>query len=516
LQHDLDLEWESACLHGEEETDDTAQVLTVNIKAINGTQLDVPTGFTVSFKQQQSPPDLLRLEFVPNRSASEKEHAQSWRQPPLSLRLALPPKNEELKGLDFPVPSSLEDEIRELRALQAEIDQLKKAIDRKKTVIESHSREAAESFKETLHQCNNVSCVVRALSTGAHQAWRLFYVKFRAKHHYEFHAQAPSSLPMGLPQDVDFHGRMKSNYAQIPEKSVSTESVKIKSVNFKPDAPQFSQSPAPQQSPSPPPSTADPSDYHHETPRLPKHDSPYVLALEALLGLLCCCTVITLIRHRCSSLRTRTDRAALAEERRTARLYRRAARNHAWHNWWRGNWREDARRIDDYEEKRSLIQHQESVLEDAMQEEIRQLRVAHGIVNELVGAEEGMLGRLHCPRPHHSIPPAPYSPISTTSTYPPTSLPELPSRPLSRTDSLPGYASSSPPAYEEDEDLSGIVPNGFRNYAPSVTASSVVSGVSSRWTPDSSIVDVSPRPSAETLRSMFERTEGAGDEDEKN
>jgi succinylarginine dihydrolase len=73
----------------------------------------------------------------------------------------------------------------------------------------------------------------------------------------------------------------------------------------------------------------------------------------------------------------------------------------------------------------------------------------------------------------------------------------MPSRPLSRTDSLPGYrsdASTSPPAYESDEDVSETVANGFRNYALS-TASSA----SSRWTPDSSVVDVSPRPSMETL-----------------
>jgi hypothetical protein len=52
-----------------------------------------------------------------------------------------------------------------------------------------------------------------------------------------------------------------------------------------------------------------------------------------------------------------------------------------------------------------------------------------------------------------------------------------------------------PPAYEEDEDTSDMVPNGFRQYSASTTSSA-----SSRWTPDSSIVDVSPRPSADTLR----------------
>lgn len=44
--------------------------------------------------------------------------------------------------------------------------------------------------------------------------------------------------------------------------------------------------------------------------------------------------------------------------------------------------------------------------------------------------------------------------------------------------------------------MSEVVANGFRQYA----AASTTSEASSHWTPDSSVVDVSPRPSAETLR----------------
>ena len=42
LQRDLDLEWETACLHATEETE-AAQVVTVNIKAIDGKAIDSPT-----------------------------------------------------------------------------------------------------------------------------------------------------------------------------------------------------------------------------------------------------------------------------------------------------------------------------------------------------------------------------------------------------------------------------------------------------------------------------------------
>jgi hypothetical protein len=44
--------------------------------------------------------------------------------------------------------------------------------------------------------------------------------------------------------------------------------------------------------------------------------------------------------------------------------------------------------------------------------------------------------------------------------------------------------------------MSEIVANGFRQYQSSTTASETAS----HWTPDSSVVDVSPRPSADTLR----------------
>lgn len=248
-------------------------------------------------------------------------------------------------------------------------------------------------------------------------------------------------------------------------------------------------------------------------PPRPPRKAPYILALEITLGILCCCCVFAVIRNKCTSLRTKTERAADSEERLNARAYARAARKHAWRNWWRGNWRRsrDDERIADYEEKRALISAQEDILEDAMQEQIRQLRVAHNVVNDLVrDAEEGRIDRppqCTCQRP-------PYSP-STTSTYPPTSLPEIPSRPLSRTDSLPSYR-SDPPAYESEAEavangfsfLPTVREDGARQYAMSMHS------MASRWTPDSSVVDVSPRPSAETLRSLYPLSILTGDDED--
>jgi hypothetical protein len=469
LQRQLDLEWTSACLRGIEETDEAAQVLTVTIKGIDGKLLDRPSGFTVSFKQHTSPPSLLRLESTPNPSASNKESAQSWREPPTHLRLTVVNSTVDPENLDAPV-HSIEDNIRELKALQFELQLLQQAVAEKKKFINSQLRKEVKDFTEEINECHSISCIIKTITHKAHGAWKIAIVRFQSYRRPE---------EMGRPEDLDAYAQA---YGHVPQ--LSGLHMKV------PPGPQASST-----------SELDEEPPYDLPPRPPK-PSPYVVALEITLGLLCCGCLIATIRHKCSSLRTRTDRAAAREERHNLAAYRRAARKHAWRRWWRGNWRRDDERIADYEEKRALIQEQEDVLENAMQEEIRQLREAHNVVNDLVrDCEEGRAIRHASCNCHRTAPPVvPYSP-SLASTYPPTSLPELPSRPLSRTDTLPSYRSgppSEPPNYESEVDMAEVVANGFRQYRSSTISSA--SGVTSHWTPDSSVVDVSPRPSAETLR----------------
>ncbi|KAI4916199.1 hypothetical protein J4E85_010287 [Alternaria conjuncta] len=462
LQHDLDLEWQTACLRDNLETEEAAQVVTVNIKAIDGKQVTKPAGFTISFKPQTSPPSLLRLESVPNPSASNKDVAESWRKPPRLLRLAFHNVTETSKAKGR-IPS-LKDDIRELKVLQRELKELESLIAEKKKQIHSVLRQEAKELSHQLGECDGVSCIVQTIAHEAKCAWEIV----------SFHFKPDQRLKeMNSPEQV--FAQAHGHAAQVAQMSGSH----LKAVT---STPQVFEAQA------------------NELPPRPPKPSPYLLALEITLGVLCCGCLVAVIRHKCSSLRTRTERAAAREERLNARAYRRAARQHAWRSWWRGNWaRRDNQRIADYEEKRALISEQEGVLEDAMQEEIRQLRDAHDVVSDLVrDAEEGRaINHTPCDC-QRQRPRAPYSPLSTASTYPPTSLPEIPSRPLSRTDSLPSYRSepTEPPSYESDLEASEVVANGFRQY----TTASTTSERSSHWTPDSSVVDVSPRPSAETLR----------------
>ncbi|EAT87099.2 hypothetical protein SNOG_06035 [Parastagonospora nodorum SN15] len=331
LQRDLDLEWNSACLHGDEETDEAAQVLTVSIKAIDGKALIIPSGFTVSFKQQTSPPSLLRFESVPDRSASDKDVAQYWRNPPAHLRLVA---NGTLVTQDSTVlEQSLENDLRELRELQAELRKLQQAIANKKDRINSQLRKEVSSLTDEINECEGLACIFKAIAHKAQGALKDAVERCKSKQIND----------MGRPS-LDLYAPAHINAVQK-----SGGSIKVETINVQPY-----------------------EEATDELPPRPTKTSPYIIALEH--------TVV-----QPDSTPGATGGAAIGEK--------------------------TQERIEDYEEKRSLIQSQESVLEDAMQAEIRQLRAAHDVVNDLVrGAEEG---RAPC-NCHHTYPP------SLASTYPPT------------------------------------------------------------------------------------------------
>lgn len=456
---DLALAWNSTCLYGNAETDEAAQILTVNIKAIDGIPITTPSGFTISFKQNSSPPSLLRLETIPDLAP---ELSDIWRDPPAHLRLVF--GNTTSNG-----PVSLEDQIRELRALEAELQAIQQAVATKKQHINSQLRKEAKCLGEELKHCDGISCILKTVAGKAHGAWRVVYLRLH-----------PDQQSSDMGREV---------YASAHVGSQRYGSIAVASTDSTAD-------------------TSEPRPYEGSPGELPprpqQRQAPYVIALEIALGILCCGCLVALVRHNCASLRTRTERAADWEERYNARIYKRAARRHAWRNWWRGNWRRDSARIADYEEKRALIADQESVLETAMQEELRQLRAAHTVVNDIIRAEEGRTPPPRCTCRAHPAP-FPPPPPSATSTYPPSTIPEAPSRPLSRTDSLPSYRSrapSDPPQYDADPDVAFVTDGFGPRVAPgrrgTLGAHSVAG--SGRWTPGSSVVDVSPRPSAETLR----------------
>ncbi|MCJ1393911.1 hypothetical protein MMC18_006787 [Xylographa bjoerkii] len=164
--------------------------------------------------------------------------------------------------------------------------------------------------------------------------------------------------------------------------------------------------------------------------------------------------------------RRRADRAARWEECRRRRLYASAARHHKWKSWM-SRFKEATRftrggqpAAETWEEKQSIAVATEEASLSHMRDELRSLRIAHEVVDGIVKAEEGRsVGISHKSRVRRVE-------RRGSSVY------------------GSGIESMVPPPYEERDEEGDIVANGFR-YSPAGTD----------CTPDSSVIDTSPRTS---------------------
>lgn len=183
---------------------------------------------------------------------------------------------------------------------------------------------------------------------------------------------------------------------------------------------------------------------------------------------------------RCRDPRRRVDCASRREERRTKRMYRRAAQKQAFENWVRSiHLKFRALRFKygiapqaaiSWNEKRTRVITQEAVLEDVMADDIRALRNAHRVVSSITAAEEGtndFAYQVEGSERRRSV------------------------------STLPGYESegSLPPSYDDAGDrFEGMtVVRGFQ-YSP----------VDAEFTSDSSVISTSPRISRDGTNSEFD------------
>ena len=175
---------------------------------------------------------------------------------------------------------------------------------------------------------------------------------------------------------------------------------------------------------------------------------------------------------RCHDPRRRVDRAARREERKTKRLYRRAARRQRLKHWiWELRMKYGLVRtaVLRWNEKDTRTAAQEDVLEDVMKDDIRALRNAHRIVSSITGtsaataAEEGHAG----------------------FGYDGDGQPQRRLRSSQSVLTLPGYESeaSQPPPYAFDEARRASL---------------------AEFTSDSSVVSTSPRISRDGTSSDYE------------
>jgi hypothetical protein len=196
------------------------------------------------------------------------------------------------------------------------------------------------------------------------------------------------------------------------------------------------------------------------------------------------------VRHNTTLFRCcprSADRACRREERQNRRAHRRAALQHHWATWW-NRYRRPANPAD-YNEKRNLILEQEGVLEDAMQDELRALRSAHTIVEDMYDAEEGRSRLYRAANRPGAMLASPAELDAAGSSV----------RGRSGSASMSLYDLPPPPQYEEELEGDLTVVDGFQ-YTPTS------SGLDDD-TPDSSVIDCSPRMSCDTGRTMVTRGE---------
>ncbi|KXS96023.1 hypothetical protein AC578_3909 [Pseudocercospora eumusae] len=270
--------------------------------------------------------------------------------------------------------------------------------------------------------------------------------------------------------------------------------------------------------------------------------------LSIIAGVFGLTALFSIIRRKCRSARSKVDRLAAQEERRNARAYRKAARRAEMRRRWNAfissiscfPTHQEPPSVEDYEEKRALIL-QDAFLEqdmeaaekgEVMEAEIRELRHAHEIVSGLVGVDEHrydlrMPMSLPVDDPPPPLVPLPYdstgrsrASTGTLPSYTSEILPDYRSRiSVAASSSInDGSTIYSPTTSSEDEvftaPATGSTPRSSSPSAGSIgtrgTRTSRVSQLTTssrltRYTPASSVIEVSPRCSEDTLRTSHWR-----------
>ncbi|KAI9831782.1 MAG: hypothetical protein M1819_004679 [Sarea resinae] len=558
---DLAASWKASCVFDivpDEGTDsdeeDAAQILTIIIHSVDGKEITGSPGFSVLFRQFPVP-ELLRISPVPVQSIEDSEYNDDWSSRHPHPQWPSASDVEHWRSEDL----SVEDRIEELRRLKDQAAQLHALITEKKRALRVQMYENAKSLTDDLKQCSNIRCVIKTTLRKVHGAVTVAWMRFTPHHRspYRHHLLGDDEWPESSPwskaavSPMPPHGSSPCHgnstrpphhapppppppghrrpppppgHGGLPPPPKNRRPPPPPPPGYEGPPPDNRRPPPPPENEGPPPPPDRdglpplPPPPNHEGPPPPEGDHPGGPPPEELTGppppsnadealdmvagrpgshgfhsqhphhrrrntfgkvvkgLKICATILGLtaffscLHHRLRKSPRRADRRCRREERRNARQYRRNSRRQSWRNWWLGRRRNGS---SDYEEKRSLILEQEGILEEAMQVEIRELRNAHNVVGSLALAEEGRAG----------VP----APIDANG---------VDVGGLRRTDSLPDYRSeagstteSEPPAYDENDgtEQSSVVADGFQ-YTP----------CGSDWTPESSVVDTSPRRSFDT------------------
>ena len=523
LSREVNIGWRSVCLL------DEGQVLSVRIlQPGDGGRPRESSGFTVSFKQDGTPAILL-LKNRPTRLASKRHSLHQWLHPSEEHRL-------RIGGVPDFHPSALDAEFAKLAYIKSEMATLH-------ALMREQEHTIIRMLKQDFKQCDGIQCMLQTAMQKAPDFAHLIAEHFSRekvnlkKSESEVSLMESFEFPQAPPPPAEEVGPMKENPAHPAPPPFDAEHdthppfegdhphppfeggfprpppwAEVHPPPFKgsfphpppwaedhpsfkgdfphppPWAGEHSHSPfrggrpppfhgGHPPPPPPPPYYAagahgPPGHHHHIRPSFFHIRHGHFRILKAVLAVLAGLFLLSLLskairRHipGCGDPRRRADRASRREERRARCEYRRAAHRHRISSWWAAHnpRRRSAAGTTDYEEKRALILQQEGVLEAVMQTEIRNLEVAAEL-------EEGRRGARVISQSRQELDGQPGT-----------------SRPNEQGFYTIEY-SAPPPQYEAELDDDMMVVDGF-GYTPSNTDE----------TPDSSVVDFSPRMSTETL-----------------
>lgn len=391
----------------------------------------------------------------------------------------------------------LEGEVETLRLLEGQAHQLEAQIAARRKAIAYTLKQDRDKLclKHLVKECDGVACAARAVLQRICDK-----VGIRTDPTYGF-----SRMSSGLQKSIKFHPDQQLN--EVNEKEATTaEGMNVPLIQTKGD------------------DYALHAAYSNQGFDFVTSSHPIARAVQVVAGVLGLTAILAFIKRRCMSIRKRTERAADLEERRNARAYRRAARRAEMRKRWNDFFSslncfasKINPRTGDYEEKRALIL-QDAFLEqdldqaekgEVMEAEIRELRYAHEIVSSLVRVDEHSYAiatpimndpppsRVPLPPPHYSTRPnSTRSRANSSYTLPSyfsESLPDYTSRPGNETPSASSIANGYTPSTSESQ--------GRNSPFSPISESSRVT----RYTPVSSVLEMSPRASEETLRTRPSR-----------
>lgn len=534
----MNVNWTSACIENQEDIASltlASQILTLKVNSVDGRSLDdsLSAGFTLSFKEA-NPPEFLRLNSAP---IDTQDIDESWTDPPPSLRIGVNKQDFE--------DQKIEKYLEELHYLEAEAELIQELITAKKSEI---SQRLTQDLEASLHQCKGIFCYIKVVFKHTRKSVSSLHYRHQ-----------PNPFSSSLDPQVFILQKAEQQTAMIVPQDNQT--VTIASNNpFAPTKTFGSTLASRTALPSPPEQCHCKGEDEEGWPELParpstgrssRNNGARSSILWSVLQIFFTFTGIALIFRiikkccdRCRGKR-KSQLPTRAQPQVTINTGR---RNGWWSNISRRRAEKKAQRTSQIyrsmDEKQALVIQQETHLENQMQDEIRQLKVDEEIrqfrntrnqIDELIRAEEGrgtsappynanpfssssspyitqptfsnrtshhsshsIPPPLVIPSRHRSYPERPHDHHNPPSPSLTSSSSGNPFSPISRTTSLPSYR-SKPPSYQGD---------GESSYAFSDDSGTDGEGDladQDSWTSsdESSIPDLSPRPSRESLRTAF-------------